>query len=154
MPLYLLLLLASALCANELEALQHQSVKPNVLLIFYTRWCPPCADAIALGNEVAARYGDAFEVIGIDLDETDAPQTARPEFPVCTLSRHEAVIYGVDDRIPVLVVMQEGLLVKRYATLPEPSLFQALIKRTAEGFLANGTLPPEQRIDLWKQKRQ
>ncbi len=154
--LILLFLLAVSVTATELETLVQRSAKPYILLIFYTRWCPPCADAVALGNDVAHRYGDAFEVIGIDLDTTKTPQSVPVNFATCTISLHDAAHYGVKERIPVLLLMEREnrSLIKRYGTLPEPSLFMALIKRTAEGYLANGTLPPDQRIDLWKQKRQ
>ncbi len=154
--LLILLLLTTLLHSNELETLLLQSAKPNLLLIFYTRWCPPCVDAIALGNDVAKHYGESFEVIGIDLTQSDTSQNLKPEFATCVMQPHDAAIYGVQDRIPVMVLMEREnrILIKRYGTLPEPSLFMALIKRTAEGYLANGTLPIDQRVDLWKQKRQ
>jgi len=109
------------------------------VVIFYTSWCPPCKRSIVLLDEVQHNHPN-LSVRRVCVDDVKSQKQALP--------------FGLSESVPlILIADRSGNVVKRFKTLPDKTLFTDLIVRLEEGRLENGTLPPEQRVDSWKQNR-
>jgi hypothetical protein len=70
-----------------------------------------------------------------------------------TITLDEAKEYGVERSVPyILIFDKSGKAIKRYHTF-NPTLIKKLVNNLKNGLYENGTLPPEQRIDLWQKNR-
>jgi thiol-disulfide isomerase/thioredoxin len=109
------------------------------IVIFYTAWCPPCAKSITLLNRLQKEH-PKLSIYRICVDDAESQKRAFP--------------FGLSQSVPlILIADSSGNVIKRFKTLPDQTIFSDLIQRLEEGRLENGTLPPEQRIDSWKQNR-
>jgi len=106
-----------------------------VLLNFWATWCPPCRDEIPEMIELASRYKDRLEIIGVSMD-TDPPDRVREfakemgiNYPVIMGDRTFSGEYG---GIPVLptsfVVNTEGRIVQKHAGLYPISVYDGEIR--------------------------
>ena len=130
----------------------------NSILLFYTTWCPACKKSVELLNDVQQHYPQSVKILGINLDDGVLRKNYLKETPVgfdtVPMTQQQAAGYGVSGSVPVIYVLDADLqIVKRYFKVPNPSLFMRLIGRLQAGYLENGTLPVEERIDLWQRKR-
>lgn len=109
------------------------------IVLFYAPWCPPCIKTLTLLKQIQSTRPN-LHIVAVNIDTPKALQQSRP--------------FGVKENVPyVLVADRSGNVVKRFEALPDKEILNALIQRLAEGRLENGTLPPEKRIDSWKQNR-
>ncbi|OHD79211.1 MAG: hypothetical protein A2023_06030 [Sulfuricurvum sp. GWF2_44_89] len=116
----------------------HPNASVNIV-IFYTSWCPPCKQSLTLLDELHKAY-PRLSISRVSVDDVESQKQALP--------------FGLSQSVPlILIADQSGNVVKRFKTLPNKTIFSDLIQRLEEGRLENGTLPPEQRIDSWKQNR-
>lgn len=106
-----------------------------VLLNFWATWCPPCRDEIPELIELASRYKDRLEIIGVSMD-TDPPDRVREfakemgiNYPVIMGDRAFSGEYG---GIPVLptsfVVNTEGRIVQKHMGLYPISAYDGEIR--------------------------
>ena len=109
------------------------------IVIFYTTWCPPCKRSLTLLEEIHKIHPRLF-ISRVSVDDVESQKRALP--------------FGISQSVPlILIADHSGNVVKRFKALPDKTIFGDLIQRLEEGRLENGTLPPEQRIDSWKQNR-
>lgn len=132
--------------------------KKNYILFFYTTWCPACEKSTDILNEIAEKYPNSLQIVGINIEDNikrkNFFENKVLNFMTLYLDKAEAVKYGVEKSIPVIYILNsKKQIIKKYFETPRKSSFLALIDRLQKGFLANGTLPIEQRVDLWKKER-
>jgi thiol-disulfide isomerase/thioredoxin len=149
----------SAAQVDVIEEKLHASDAKTVVLLFYTSWCPACLKAVAMLNEIEAEHLEAVKILGVDLDDgvmrKDFLSATEIRFETLKLSLAEAAAYGVKETVPVIYIFNaDRQIVKRYNAVPNQTFFMQLIDRLRQGYLENGTLPPKERIDLWKHHRE
>ncbi len=121
-----------------------------VLLNFWATWCPPCREEIPGMIELANRYKDRLQIIGVSMD-TDPPDEVRAfaqqmgiNYPVIMGGRTISDEYG---GIPVLptsfVVNTEGRVVQKHAGLFPVSVYDEEIRALLG-------LPVEAKIETFK----
>lgn len=145
--------------ANDI--LQEQidtETKTITILFFYTTWCPACKKSIELLNDIDKKLHAKVKVIGIDLDDgvkrKNYIENLDIRFKVIKQNLVKVRKYGVKDSVPViLIVNEQRTVIKRFYELPNRNYFFALVQRLSSGYLENGTLPVQERIDLWKNSR-
>ncbi|MDD2828098.1 MAG: thioredoxin family protein [Sulfuricurvum sp.] len=109
------------------------------IVTFYTSWCPPCKKTLSLMEEMTKKHPN----LHISTINVESPMALK-----------DAKKLGLGETIPyILIADHSGMVVKRFQAIPDKTILNALIQRLEEGRLENGTLPPEQRIDSWKQNR-
>ena len=70
-----------------------------------------------------------------------------------SISLNDSKKFGVTQSVPYILVLDKELkVVKKYSAFNE-DLLTKLINNLKNGLYENGTLPPEQRIDLWQKNR-
>ncbi|WP_323587967.1 hypothetical protein [Aliarcobacter butzleri] len=70
-----------------------------------------------------------------------------------SISFEDSKKFGVDKSVPYILVFDKELkVIKKYNSFNE-LLLTKLVKNLQQGLYENGTLPPEQRIDLWQKNR-
>ena len=113
---------------------------PVSVVCFLTSWCPPCERSVQLVKSLKKRY-PLTSVHIFFLDSPEALLASRA--------------FGVSKKVPlILVADRSGWVVKRFESYPDPTIFYNLIDRLHAGKLENGTLPPSQRVDLWRKNRE
>jgi thiol-disulfide isomerase/thioredoxin len=130
----------------------------NSVLLFYTTWCPACQKAVLILNTVQQRYPQKVKVLGVNLDDGIARKNYLEDtaigFETLHANLEDVSTYDVQETVPVIYVLDTDLqIIKRYLKVPNQTLFMQLIERVQAGYLENGTLPIEERIDLWQRKR-
>lgn len=109
------------------------------IVLFYTLWCPPCKRSLIRMEEMAKTH-PKLHITTINVDNPHALK--------------EGKLFGLTNNVPyILIADPSGMVVKRFQSIPDKTILEALIQRLEEGRLENGTLPAEQRIDTWKQNR-
>lgn len=109
------------------------------IVIFYTSWCPPCKRALMLMEEMAKAH-PKLHITKINVENPHALKVAKT--------------FGLTENVPyILIADHSGMVIKRFQAMPDGASLNALIQRLEEGRLENGTLPIEQRIDMWKKNR-
>lgn len=74
-------------------------------------------------------------------------------FKTNSISFEDSKKFGVDKSVPYILVFDKELkVIKKYNSFNE-LLLTKLVKNLQQGLYENGTLPPEQRIDLWQKNR-
>jgi thiol-disulfide isomerase/thioredoxin len=134
----------------SLESLEKGKVS---IVAFVTSWCPVCIKSndylIAL-----AQKDSGISVFLLFVDE-DIPssiiQTAN--LKLSSISFNDSKEFGVTQSVPyILIFDKKSELVKKYHTFNE-NLISKLINNLKNDLYENGTLAPEQRIDLWQKNR-
>jgi thiol-disulfide isomerase/thioredoxin len=95
-----------------------------VLLNFWATWCPPCREEIPELTELAARYKDQLEIIGVAMDDS-SPAEVRDfvtrfgiNYPVIMASREIVTEYGGVPALPTsFVISPEGRVVQKHVGL-------------------------------------
>ncbi len=95
-----------------------------VLLNFWATWCPPCREEIPEMNDLASRFKDQLQIIGVSMD--DAPPQEVKEFAkrfemnysVIMASREIIEEYGGVPALPTsFVISPEGRVVQKHVGL-------------------------------------
>ncbi|MDD2896124.1 MAG: redoxin domain-containing protein [Aliarcobacter sp.] len=123
------------------------------VVAFVTLWCPVCIKT----NDYLlslAKNNSEISVTLFFVDE-DIPssiiQTAN--LKLISISLNDSKEFGVTQSVPyILVFDKKSELVKKYNTFNE-AFISRLINNLKNDLYENGTLPPEQRIDLWQKNR-
>lgn len=149
---FLFVILKEVVFATSFSLESLEKGKVNVLA-FVTSWCPVCIKSndylIAL-----AQKDSEISVFLFFVDE-DIPssiiQTAN--LKLSSISFNDSKEFGVTQSVPyILIFDKKNELVKKYHTFNE-NLISKLIHNLKNDLYENGTLPPEQRIDLWQKNR-
>lgn len=135
-----------------------------VLLNFWATWCPPCRAEIPILIDLANRYKDRVQVVGISVDDgpEEVKQFVKDEginYPVVMASPEIEAEYGGVSALPTLfVVNTDGKVVQRHRGLYSRALYETEIRLllglpadatienftdTGEIFLKNATLATE-----------
>jgi len=106
-----------------------------VLLNFWATWCPPCRDEIPELIELAARYKDSLEIIGVSMDDAPADevrkfaQEAGINYPVIMGSRELSGEYGGVPALPTaFVVNRDGRIVQKHVGLYPIEIYEAEVR--------------------------
>jgi thiol-disulfide isomerase/thioredoxin len=95
-----------------------------VLLNFWATWCPPCREEIPELTELADRYKDQLQIIGISMDD-DPPQQVKLfaqrfgiSYPVVMASPEIVNEYGGVPGLPTsFIINREGRIVQKHVGL-------------------------------------
>lgn len=141
-----------------LFAISLNAATTNTILFFYTSWCPACVKSVEMLNKIDDKYKKSVRVLGVNLDDGVQRKDYLKETPIKFIRKkmtlEEAKKYGVTKSVPVILVLNsKSQIIKKYFKTPNESIFLKLIDRLQSGYLANGTLPIEKRLDLWKMDR-
>jgi len=150
--IFLFVLLKGVVFATSFSLESLTKGKINVIA-FVTSWCPVCIKT----NDYLFSLAQNNSEISVTLffvDE-DIPssiiQTAN--LKLISISLNDSKEFGVTQSVPyILIFDKKSELVKKYDTFNEDSLSR-LINNLKNNLYENGTLPPEQRIDLWQKNR-
>jgi thiol-disulfide isomerase/thioredoxin len=95
-----------------------------VVLNFWATWCPPCREEIPEMIELAGRYKDRLQIIGVSMDDAPAAEVrefAKHEgitYPVVMGSRAISAEYGGVPALPTsFVVNTDGRIVQKHTGL-------------------------------------
>jgi len=105
-----------------------------VLLNFWATWCPPCRAEIPILIDLANRYKDRVQVVGISVDDgpEEVKQFVKDEgvnYPVLMASREILAEYGDVSALPTLfVVNPDGNVVQKHQGLYSRALYETEIR--------------------------
>src|ERR1700727_198478 len=105
-----------------------------VLLNFWATWCPPCRAEVPVLVDLATRYKDRVQIIGVSVD--DGPEEVKAfvkdegmNYPVVMASREIVAEYGGVPALPTLfVVNADGNVVQKHAGLYSRELYETEIR--------------------------
>lgn len=117
-----------------------------VLLNFWATWCPPCREEIPELIELANRYKDQLEIVGVSMDDA-SPQEVREfaedagiNYPVVMGSRTIASEYGGVPALPTsFIVNREGRVVQKHVGVFPIDVYDSEI-RALLGLPVNATI--------------
>lgn len=105
-----------------------------VLLNFWATWCPPCRAEVPVLIDLASRYKDRVQIVGVSLDDEpgDVKQFVNDEginYPVVMASREIVAEYGGVPALPTLfVVNPDGKVVQKHEGLYSRELYETEIR--------------------------
>jgi thiol-disulfide isomerase/thioredoxin len=105
-----------------------------VFLNFWATWCPPCRAEVPMLVDLAARYKDRVQIVGVSLD--DGPEEVKAfvkdegiNYPVVMASREIVAEYGGVPALPTLfVVNPDGNVVQKHEGLYSRELYETEIR--------------------------
>jgi thiol-disulfide isomerase/thioredoxin len=105
-----------------------------VLLNFWATWCPPCRAEVPMLIDLAARYKDRVQIVGVSLD--DGPEEVKAfvkdegiNYPVVMASREIVAEYGGVPALPTLfIVNPDGNVVQKHEGLYSRELYETEIR--------------------------
>lgn len=156
MKIFKILILSVMLCmqmyASSFDMTDIEKNKINVVA-FVTSWCPVCVNVTTFLEKFASQNKD-LKITLIYVDEDNQPLSEDlTNVNIKQITYSEAQKFGVKESVPyILIIDKESKVVKKYHSFNE-SLLTKLVKNLQQGLYENGTLPPEQRIDLWQKNR-
>lgn len=117
-----------------------------VLLNFWATWCPPCREEIPEMVDLANRYKDRLQVIGISMDD-GPPEEVRAfakhmgiNYPIVMWSREMVREYGGVPGLPTsFVINPEGRVVQKHVGLYSEDVYEAEV-RALLGLPVNATV--------------
>lgn len=126
--------------------------KINVVA-FVTSWCFPCQKSSEYLLSLSEKNSDVFVTL-LFVDEDVPKNIIKTEnLNLLSISYEESKKFGVDKSVPYILIFDRNRnFVKKYGSFNE-SLLSKLINNLKNGLYENGTLPPDERIDLWQKKR-
>ena len=123
------------------------------VVAFVTSWCPPCQKTSEYLLSLSQKNSDVFVTLLFVDEEIPSTIFKNSNLELISISLNDAKKFGVGESVPYILVLDKELkVVKKYSTFNEDLLFR-LINNLKNGLYENGTLPPEQRIDLWQKNR-
>ncbi len=139
---------AAPLSLNGIPGTQQNKIN---IVAFVTSWCPPCQET----KDYLTKLAKQNKEITVSLLFVDEPVQISSDNNLHknTITLQEAKKYGVERSVPyILIFDKSGKAIKKYHTF-NPTLITKLVKNLQQGLYENGTLPLEQRIDLWQKNR-
>ena len=125
--------LLSDLDGNVVSTAQWQG--KVVLLNFWATWCPPCREEIPILEELAKKYKDSLQIVGVSLDD-DSPAEVRQfakafhiNYPVVMWSRELVAEYGGVPALPTtFLINKDGRIVQKHEGLYPPQVYDTEIR--------------------------
>jgi thiol-disulfide isomerase/thioredoxin len=116
-----------------------------VFLNFWATWCPPCRAEVPILIDLATRYKDRVQIVGVSLD--DGPEEVKAfakdtgmNYPVVMASRDILAEYGGIPALPTLFVINpDGNVVQKHEGLYSRELYETEI-RLLLGLPADATI--------------
>ena len=116
-----------------------------VFINFWATWCPPCRAEIPILIDLAARYKDRVQIVGVSVD--DGPEEVKAfvkdtgiNYPVVMASREIVAEYGGVSALPTLFVVDpNGNVVQKHEGLYSRDLYETEI-RLLLGLPADATI--------------
>jgi thiol-disulfide isomerase/thioredoxin len=106
-----------------------------VFINFWATWCPPCRAEIPVLIDLANRYKDRLQVVGVSVDEgdpADVKQFAKQagiNYPIVMADRAIVAEYGGVAALPTLfVVNPDGNVVQKHQGLYSNALYEAEVR--------------------------
>ena len=156
MKIFRVLILSVLLCmelySSSFEITDIEKNKINVVA-FVTSWCPVCIDVTNFLEKFATQNKD-LKITLVYVDENNQSFIKNESnLNIKQITYSESQKFGVEKSVPyILIIDKESKVVKKYHSFNE-LLLTKLVKNLQQGLYENGTLPPEQRIDLWQKNR-
>ncbi len=126
--------------------------KINVVA-FVTSWCPVCVDVTNFLEKFATQNKDLKITLVYVEEDKQLLSKDLTNVNIKQITYAESQKFGVEKSVPyILIIDKESKIVKKYHTFNQ-LLLTKLIRNLQQGLYENGTLPPEQRIDLWQKNR-
>jgi thiol-disulfide isomerase/thioredoxin len=106
-----------------------------VFINFWATWCPPCRAEIPVLIDLANRYKDRLQIVGVSVDDGD-PQDVKKfaqhfgiNYPIVMASREMVAEYGGVPALPTLfVVNTDGKVVQKHEGLYSQELYETEIR--------------------------
>ncbi|MFZ0581647.1 MAG: TlpA disulfide reductase family protein [Candidatus Acidiferrales bacterium] len=106
-----------------------------VFINFWATWCPPCRAEIPVLIDLANRYKDRLQIVGVSLDEDD-PENVKKfaehfgiNYPIVMASPEIVAEYGGVPALPTLFVINtDGKVVQKHEGLYAPELYETEIR--------------------------
>jgi thiol-disulfide isomerase/thioredoxin len=106
-----------------------------VFINFWATWCPPCRAEIPVLIDLANRYKDRLQIVGVSLDDS-GPEDVKKfvkdagiNYPVIMANRAIMAEYGGVPALPTLfVVNAEGNIVQKHEGLYAPALYETEVR--------------------------
>lgn len=151
---YLFLILCLKGVVNATPFLIEDLNKNRINIVaFVTSWCPVCQKTSDYLLSLSQKNSGVFFTLLFVDEEIPSTISENSNLKLISISKNDAQKFGVNESVPYLLVFDKELkIVKKYHTFNE-NLLSRLIKNLENGLYENGTLPPEQRIDLWQKNR-
>jgi len=106
-----------------------------VFINFWATWCPPCRAEIPVLIDLANRYKDRLQVVGVSVDDgdpADVKQFAKQagiNYPIVMADRAIVAEYGGVAALPTLfVVNPDGNVVQKHEGLYSNALYEAEVR--------------------------
>ena len=106
-----------------------------VFINFWATWCPPCRAEIPVLIDLANRYKDRLQVVGVSVDDGDPADVKRfakqagINYPIVTADRAIVAEYGGVAALPTLfVVNPDGNVVTKHEGLFSNALYEAEVR--------------------------
>ncbi len=150
--LFLLLVLKGVVFATPFLIENLDKNKINVVA-FVTSWCPVCQKTNEYLLSLSEKDSNVFVTLLFVDEEIPSTIFKNKNLELISISLNDAKKFGITQSVPYILVLDKELkVVKKYHTFNE-DLLSKLINNLKNGLYENGTLPPEQRIDLWQKNR-
>lgn len=106
-----------------------------VFINFWATWCPPCRAEIPVLIDLANRYKDRLQIVGVSVDDGD-PQDVKKfaqhfgiNYPIVMASREMVAEYGGVPALPTLFVINtDGNVVQKHEGLYSQELYETEIR--------------------------
>jgi thiol-disulfide isomerase/thioredoxin len=107
-----------------------------VLVNFWATWCPPCREEIPALIDLANKYKDRLQIIGISMDDEDQvnnvaafAKQAGINYPIVMASKEMIAEYGGVPALPTsFVINPDGGVVQKHVGLHEPAEYEAEVR--------------------------
>ena len=107
-----------------------------VIVNFWATWCPPCREEIPEMIDLANRFGDRLQIIGVSEDDDATPEEVRDfarnekiNYPIVMGSAGISREYGGVPALPTaFVVDTNGRVVQKHVGLYPPAIYDIEIK--------------------------
>jgi thiol-disulfide isomerase/thioredoxin len=120
-----------------------------VFINFWATWCPPCRAEIPVLVDLANRYKDRLQIVGVALDDGNPAEVknfashAGVNYPIIMASREIVKEYGGVPALPTLfVVNTEGNVVQKHEGLYSRSLYETELRLLLD-------LPTDARVETF-----
>ena len=156
MKIFRVLILSVLLCmemySSSFNVTDIEKNKINVVA-FVTSWCPVCVDVTNFLEKFATQNKDLKITLVYVEEDKQLVSKDLTNVNIKQITYAESQKFGVEKSVPyILIIDKESKIVKKYHSFNQ-LLLTKLVKNLQQGLYENGTLPPEQRIDLWQKNR-